>query len=194
MIQLTLLNRMESNLGKRYERRVWAKYDRSSYLLEQAYQGAAFADQIRGNLLMDLAPSDSTYYLANPHGKRYCALGIIHFRYPSIFPSFINLTSHRERYEKVAEIERIRLHPSIRHQGLLRLLGASLKSIGFRALICKNVYNPGLACHWMQQASVQSNGIYVAPGYSIDFDRTLNSGPTFIMDLDRWAAAHPIVC
>lgn len=181
------VDRFEQKRGIRYGRRVWVKLDRASYLREQAIRAAELADQIRKRLLMGVGPGYSSYFLTNPHGSRFSTLGDIHFRFPSVDPEFLNLSSCYERYDKVVEIERVNLHPSLRKQGFMRLLGGTLHKIGFRGMVCSHVYNSILAYHWMRQSLDRNSGVYSASKHTIDdFIHNFNPGPSFAMDLDRW--------
>lgn len=72
-------DRSERKAGKCYERKVWGKHDRASYLREQALRVAEHANQIRRDLLTGLRGINWPCELLNPNGSRFCALGNIHF-------------------------------------------------------------------------------------------------------------------
>lgn len=172
------MEQREKKLAQRYYKRVWAHRSVQQYLSENAKQ---CANQVVSYFLGDRKnPWDRSFYLANPHGKRHADLGLVHFRTPSDFSSFLPTDGAVVDFSRCFAIERISLHPSIRNRGFLKMLAEELRIQGASLLILQNVFNPSFAFHLFQESLKTNSKILLLSGPdTVGFKEKISPGPTF---------------
>jgi hypothetical protein len=168
--------RMETKLAERYTKRVWSNSSLTDYLNEHARNCARLAASW-------LAGGHSRVYsLPDRKGRRSSVMGQVVFATlaPTEIPQIQNDTA-----KKTIVIRSIRLHPSIRRMGFLRMLQGILKAMGIENLILEVVSNPSFAYALYKKSTDFEHTVLISNSFSVDFEKTISPGPSFLIRLSN---------